>query len=97
MVVRESRSEMRRMMDNFKALIINVDKLMVIVSLRWKSPSGTFIRLCKHFILIIPRVDIVSSIGLAWLHLERCDQVACSACLLKAKQVKYPAWKTGGT
>ena len=97
MVVRESRSEMRRMMDNFKALIINVDKLMVIISLRWKSPSGTFIRLCKHFILIMPRVDIVPSIGLSWLNLERCDQVAFSSCLLEGKQVKYPAWKTGGT
>ena len=88
---------MRRMTNDFKALIMNMDEFVIVICLRWKSPSSTFIRLCKHFILIIPRVDIVSSIGLAWLHLERCDQVACSACLLKAKQVKYPAWKTGGT
>ena len=39
-VVRESRSEMRRMTNDFKALIMNVDKFMVIISLRWESPSG---------------------------------------------------------
>ena len=87
-VVRESRSEMRRMTNDFKALVMNADKLMVIISLRWKSPSSTFIRLCEHFILIMPRFDIVLSIGLTWLYLERCDQAARAACLLKAKQAK---------
>ena len=81
---------MRRMTNDFKVLVMNTDELMVIISLRWESPSGTFIRLCEHFILIMPRVDIVPSIGLAWLYLERCDQVARSACLLEAKQVKCP-------
>ena len=88
MIVRESRSEIRRMMNDFKALIINIDKLMVIVCLRWESPSSTFIRFSKHFILVAPRIDLILSIGLAWLHLERCNQVACYACLLEAKQVK---------
>ena len=88
MVVGESGSEVRGMMNNFKALIVNVDKLMVVISLRWESPSSIFIRLSKCFILIMPRVDIVLSIGLVWLYLERCDQMACSACLLEAKQVK---------
>ena len=76
-------------MNDFKALKMNADEFVVIISLRWESPFGAFIRLCKHFILIVPRVDIVPSIGLAWLHLERCDQVAHSACLLEAKWVKY--------
>ena len=78
-------------MNYFKALVMNVDKLMIVVSLRWESLSSAFIRLCKCFILIMPRVDIVLSVGLAWLHLERCDQVACSACLLEAKQAKCPS------
>ena len=82
---------MRRMTNDFKALVMNADKLMVIISLRWESPSSTFIRLCEHFILIMPRVDVVLSIGLAWLHLERCDQVAHGACFLEAKWVKYPS------
>ena len=81
---------MRRMMNYFKALVMNTDKLMVIISLRWESPSSTFIKLCEHFILIMPRVDVVLSVGLTWLHLERCDQAAHGACLLKAKQVKCP-------
>ena len=33
-VVRESGSEMRRMMNYFKALVMNADELMVIISLR---------------------------------------------------------------
>ena len=82
---------MRRMMNYFKALVINTDKLMVVINLRWESPFSTFIRLSKCFILIMPRVDIVLSIGLTWLYLERCDQVACGACLREAKQVKCPS------
>ena len=81
---------MRRMTNYFKALVMNMGKLMVIVSLKWESPSSTFIRLCKHFILITPRVDIVLSIDLAWLYLERYDQAAHGACLLEAKQAKCP-------
>ena len=69
---------------------MNADKLMVVVRLRWESLSNTFIRLCEHFILIMPRVDIVLSIGLPWLYLERCDQRACDAYLLEAKQAKCP-------
>ena len=91
MVVRENRGEMRRMTNYFKALVMNTDKLMVVVSLRWESPSSAFIRLCEHFILIMPRVDVVPSVGLTWLHLERCDQVAHGACLLKAKWAKCPS------
>ena len=87
-IVRDSRSEMRRMMNDFKALVVNMDKLMDIVSLRWKSLSSAFIRLSKHFILVVPRVDVISSIDLMWLHLERHNQVAHYACLLKAKQAK---------
>ena len=87
-IVREYRSEMRRVMNDFKALIMNMDEFMVIISLRWESPSGTFIRLCKCFILIVPRVDIILSIGLIWLYLKRCNQAAHCACLLEAKQVK---------
>ena len=64
MIVKESGCEMRRMMNNFKALIVNVDKFMVVVSLRWESPSGTFIRLFECFVLIVPRVDIILSISL---------------------------------
>ena len=79
------------MMNYFKALVMNMDELMVIISLRWESPSSAFIRLSKHFILIMPRVDIVPSVGLTWLHLERCDQAACGACLLEAKWVKCPS------
>ena len=75
-------------MNNFKALIVNVDEFMVIISLKWESPSSTFIRLYERFILIMPRIDVVPSIGLAWLYLERCDQAACGACLLKAKWAK---------
>ena len=75
-------------MNNFKALVVNADELMVIISLRWESPSSTFIRLSKHIILVVPRVDIIPSIGLAWLHLKRHNQVAHCACLLKAKQAK---------
>ena len=82
---------MRRMMNDFKALVVNMDEFVVIVSLRWESPSGTFIRVCEHFILITPRVDIILSIGLTWLHLERCDQAAHVACLLETKQVKCPS------
>ena len=91
MIVRESRSEMRRMTNYFKALVMNADKLMVIISLRWESPSSAFIRLCECFMLIMPRVDIVLSIGLTWLHLEKYDQVACGACLREAKQAKCPS------
>ena len=87
-IVRKSRSKIRRVMNNFKALIMNVDKFMVIVSLRWESPSSAFIRLSECLILIAPRVDLVSSIGLAWLHLERCNQVTCCACLLETKWAK---------
>ena len=90
MIVRESEHEMRRMTNNFKALVMNMVKFMVIVSLRWKSPSSAFIRFSECFILIMPRVDIVLSIGLPWLYLERCDQRACDAYLLEAKQAKCP-------
>ena len=79
---------MRRMTNYFKALIMNVDEFMIIVSLRWESPSSAFIRFSEHCILIMPRVDVILSISLAWLHLERHDQVACGACLFKAKQAK---------
>ena len=44
-IVRESRHEMRRMTNYFKALIMNADEFMVVVSLRWESPSSAFIRL----------------------------------------------------
>ena len=88
-IVRECGHEMRKMMNNFKALVVNMDKFMVIISLRWESPSGTFIRLCKYFLLIVPRVDIILSFSLTWLHLEKCDQAAHSACLMKTKQAKY--------
>ena len=87
-IVRESGHEMRRMMNNFKALVMNVDEFVVVINLRWKSPSGALIRLSKCFILITPRVDIVPSICLAWLYLERCDQITCGTCLLKVKWVK---------
>ena len=73
---------------------MNADKLMAVVSLRWESLSSTFIRLCKCFILIMPRVDIVPSIGLTWLHLEGCDQVLAS---WRLSRRSAPAWKTGGT
>ena len=76
------------MTNDFKALIMNVDEIMVVISLRWKSPSSTFIRLSKCFILVAPRVDLIPNVGLAWLHLEGYNQVACCACLLGAKQVK---------
>ena len=93
-VVSESRSEMRRMMNYFKALVMNTDELMAVISLRWESLSSTFIRLCKCFILIMPRVDIVPSVGLTWLHLEGCDQVLASWRLSRRSAL---AWKTGGT
>ena len=73
---------------------MNTDELMVVISLRWESPSSTFIRLCKCFILIMPRVDIVPSVGLTWLHLEGCDQVLAS---WRLSRQSAPAWKTGGT
>ena len=73
---------------------MNADKLMAVVSLRWESLSSTFIRLCKCFILIMPRVDIVPSVGLTWLHLEGCDQVLAS---WRLSRRSAPAWKTGGT
>ena len=88
MVVRESGSDMRRMTNNFKALVVNMDEFMVVVSLRWKSPSSIFIRLSEYFILILPKVDVVTSIGVAWLHLERHNQAAHCACLLEAKWAK---------
>ena len=84
-------------MNNFKALIMNADEFVVIISFRWKSPSGTFIRLSKYFILVVPRVDIILSIGLAWLYLERYNQVAHCTCLLKAKWAKCLTWKIGRT
>ena len=87
MIVREDWSEIRRMTNYFKALEMNMDELVVIVSFRWKSPSGAFIRLSECFILIVPKVDFILSIGPPWLHLERCNQAAYSTL----------AWKTGGT
>ena len=75
-------------MNDFKALIMNMYELVVVVSLKWQSPSGTFIRFSKCFILIASRVDLILSVGLIWLHLEGCDQVACNACLLEANWVK---------
>ena len=80
-IVRESRSKMRRMTNDFKALVVNVVKFVVIIYLRWKSPSSTFVRLSKYFVLVMPRVDVILSIGLTWLYLERYNQAACCAFL----------------
>ena len=80
---------MRRMTNDFKALIMNMDEFVIVICLRWKSPSSTFIRLCKHFILITSRVDVVLSVDLTWLYLERYDQVAHGACILETIWAKY--------
>ena len=76
---------------------MNADKLMVIISLRWKSPSSTFIRLCKHFILIMPRVDVVSSVGLTWLDLESVIRWLTVLASWRLSGWSALAWKAEGT
>ena len=89
-IVSESGHEMRRMMNNFKALVMNADEFMVVISLKWESPSSTFIRFSKHFVLV---TSIILDISLTWLYLERYDQMACITCLLEAKQAKCSSLK----
>ena len=96
-VVRESRSEMRRMMNDFKALVMNADEFVVVISLRWKSPSSAFIRFCKHFILIMPELTLYQVLvlhGYIWKDVIRWLMVLTSWRLSRQSAL---AWKTGGT